>query len=44
MAHLMWSLFESNQLMQMNVHAVLAGLCAAMPAAAPVRAWRPLPA
>lgn len=36
-AHLLWSLFESNQLMQMNVHALIAGLCLSLPAAARAR-------
>lgn len=29
LVHLVWSLFESNQLAQMNVHALIAGLCLA---------------
>ncbi|MGM0585851.1 MAG: O-antigen ligase family protein [Pseudomonadota bacterium] len=41
LAHLGWSLFESNQLGQMNVHALIAGLCLSLPASAPrLRATR----
>ncbi|MEO1687745.1 MAG: hypothetical protein AAFU61_07560, partial [Pseudomonadota bacterium] len=41
LAHLLWSLFESNQLMQMNLHAALSGLCLSLPA--PARRRAPLP-
>ena len=36
--HLLWSLFETTQLMQMNVHAAIAGLCLSLPS--PERAPR----